>query len=174
MNKNNRIRFLTRCALFAAILAVVSPLVIPIGQVGITLATLVLLFMSLTLKPSEAITATALYLSLGAVGLPVFSHFQGGIAAFVAPSGGFLSGYLPFVILLSLTTKFSRKPLVRILGIVLSHLTLYAIGTVFFAITTSTPLIEALLVTVLPFIIPDALKVILALYLAKMIRLPLS
>ena len=165
---------MTRCALFAAILAVVSPFVIPIGQVGITRATLVLLVMSLALKPSEAITATALYLSLGAVGLPVFSHFQGGIATFVAPSGGFLLGYLPFVTILSLTAKISRKPLVLILGIVLSHLTLYAIGTVFFAITTSTPLVEALLVTVLPFLIPDALKVILALYLAKITRIPLS
>ena len=109
VNKNNRIRFLTRCALFAAILAVVSPFVIPIGQVGITLATLVLLFMSLALKPSETITATALYLSLGAVGLPVFSHFQGGIATFVAPSGGFLLGYLPFVTILSLAAKLSRE-----------------------------------------------------------------
>ena len=37
--------------------------------------------------------AVGAYLLLGAVGLPVFSGFSGGVASFAGPTGGYLVGF---------------------------------------------------------------------------------
>lgn len=174
MNKRHRAIFLARAALFAAILAVVCPFVIPIGAIGITAASAVLLFFALTVKPAEAITATALYLTLGAVGLPVFSYFTGGFAAFTSPSGGFLIGYLPFVAIASGVANRAPSATRAILAVSLSHVALYAVGTVFFILTTNTSLPEALTLCVLPFLLPDAVKAVLAVSLSRLTRARLS
>ncbi len=168
MKKRNRAAFLASSALFAAMLAIICPFVIPIGSIGITAATAFLLFLALTVKPAEAITATALYLALGAIGLPVFSYFTGGIGAFAAPSGGFLIGYLPFVTISALIRKQSNSILITAIAAAVAHLTLYLIGCAFFVLTTESSLTEALLVTVLPFLIPDTVKTILAIALSRL------
>lgn len=170
MKRKKHILSLTKAAIFASLLAVTCPFTIPVGQIGITLATAVLIFSALLLKPSEAISATALYLALGAVGLPVFSGFSGGIGMLLSPSGGFLIGYLPFTVILSLTSqKTSRTPSL-ILALLLAHLALYATGTLAFSLITDTPLPKALAITTLPFLIPDMLKATLSLPLAKLTK----
>lgn len=174
MKNKGRTRSLTLSALFAALLAIACPFVIPVGTVGITLATAVLLFAALTAKPSEAITATALYLALGAIGIPVFSHFTGGVGAFLAPSGGFLIGYLPFVAIVALVNKRSQNTLILALATIAAHLALYLIGCSVFLFTTDRTLTEALAITVLPFLIPDALKAAITLPLSRLTHSRLS
>ena len=168
MNQRNRAKMLTTSALFAALLAVTCPFVLPLGAIGITLATAVLLFLSLTVKPGEAIIATSLYLALGAIGLPVFSQFTGGIGAFVAPSGGFLIGYLPFVAITALAKRHTSRALAMSLAIIAAHLVLYALGATVFALNASCSLAKAITLTVLPFLLPDAVKALLATYLARL------
>jgi len=174
MKTQNRAKLLTTSALFAALLAVACPFVIPIGTIGITAATAVLLFAALTASPSEAITATVLYLSLGAVGLPVFSHFTAGAGAFLAPSGGFLIGYLPFVAIVALVNKRTQNTLNLAIAAIAAHSALYLIGCTVFMLTTDSSLTETLTVTVLPFLIPDAIKTAITLPLARLThsRLP--
>ena len=175
MRKNKaRIQFLTTSAIAAALLSLLCPFVLPIGTLGITLATMVLLLCAMTLRPSVAITATALYLALGAIGLPVFSHFTGGFAAFTSPSGGFLVGYLPFVSIVALITSRVRGLFARIASLFAAHLVLYLIGSAVFAAVSHTSLGEAVALSVLPFLLPDAIKAAIGLYLATVIsrRIP--
>lgn len=82
------------CALSIAFMAVSAWITIPFGPIPFTLQTLAVMFVLFTLKPKEAMAAIAGYLILGALGLPVFSSFRGGIAALVGPTGGFIVGFL--------------------------------------------------------------------------------
>ena len=91
---SGRLRALTMTALFAAILAVICPISIPIGAIPITFSLLVVYLAGGLLGPGLGTLAVLVYLALGAVGLPVFSGMQGGLAKLMGPTGGFLWGYL--------------------------------------------------------------------------------
>ena len=165
-----KIRRLVTAALAAALLAILAPWMIPIGTVGITLATLVLFTVSLTLPPAVAITACAVYLLLGAVGLPVFAGFVGGFSVFLSPTGGFLIGYLPLTLTVSLARRVSEKRVVHLAASVFGLILLYAIGSVFYMAVTDATALQAVTVSVLPFILPDLLKLAAAFAIADVIR----
>ena len=81
-------------ALTIAIMAVSAWITVPLGPIPFTLQMFAFTFAIVVLRPSEAIAATAGYLALGAIGVPVFSGMRGGIGVLVAgPTGGFLWGY---------------------------------------------------------------------------------
>lgn len=82
------------CGLSVAFMTVSAWITVPFGPIPFTLQTLAVMFVLFALKPKEALTSIAVYLILGALGLPVFSSFKGGIAALVGPTGGFIVGFL--------------------------------------------------------------------------------
>ncbi|MDR1128281.1 MAG: biotin transporter BioY [Treponema sp.] len=81
-------------ALFAALMAAGTFIVIPVGPVPVVLQNLFALLGGLVLGPAMGAAATALYLFAGLVGAPVFAGASGGVAHFAGPTGGFLVGYL--------------------------------------------------------------------------------
>lgn len=168
--RKTEIRRLVTAALAAALLAILAPWVIPIGAVGITLATLVLFTVSLTLPPAVAIMACAVYLLLGAIGLPVFAGFVGGFAAFLSPTGGFLIGYLPLTVTVSLAGRLSEKRAVHLAASVFALILLYTIGGVFYMAVTDATALQAVTVSVIPFILPDLVKLAAAIAIADVIR----
>lgn len=143
-------------AMMAAVLCVLSPIAIPMGTVPITLSVFAL-FLVASLSPVKvAITACAVYLAVGAVGLPVFSSFTGGVYAFVSPSGGFLWGYLPAVLIVSL---FFVKPYGKLISMLGGLLVLYAFGLLGFCLLTDATVWEGVVSVVLLFLLPDLLKI---------------
>ncbi len=91
----SRTRSIAYVALTIAIMAVSAWITVPLGPVPFTLQMFAFTFAIVVLRPSEAIAATAGYLALGAIGVPVFSGMRGGLGVLVAgPTGGFLWGYL--------------------------------------------------------------------------------
>lgn len=82
------------CGLSIAFMAVGAWITVPFGPVPFTLQTLAVMFVLFALSPKQALAAIAGYLILGAIGLPVFASFKGGIAALVGPTGGFIVGFL--------------------------------------------------------------------------------
>ena len=85
---------MTRCALFAALLAVCAWLAVPVGQLAISLQTFAVLLTLGILGGKWGMGAILVYLGLGAVGLPVFTGFRGGIGMLLGPTGGYLWGFL--------------------------------------------------------------------------------
>jgi biotin transport system substrate-specific component len=77
-------------ALCAAATAVSAQLLLPLSTVPITMQTAATGLAGLILPPGEAAMAMAVYLGLGAAGLPVFAGFQGGFEVLLGPRGGFL------------------------------------------------------------------------------------
>ncbi|MGC4440565.1 biotin transporter BioY, partial [Streptococcus suis] len=88
-----------------AILAVLSQLTIPIGTTPITLQTFAVGLVASLLKWREALLAVALYILLGAIGLPVFAGGGSGIATLASPNSGFIWGFLLYALMTSLFPK---------------------------------------------------------------------
>ena len=94
---------------------------IPISETGIpiTAQTLVILCWSFFLTPKEAFISIALYILLGALGLPVFADASSGIEKITGNSGGFIIGFLIASVVVSfLNTKIDSN-LLAISGLTL-------------------------------------------------------
>jgi len=166
---NNKARFSTRdlvvTAIFAAALCVVSPFTIPIGPVPISLATLMIYITAGVLGAQKATVAVALYVALGAFGLPVFTNFGGGLPKIVGATGGYIVGYVPLALLCGLPTSLAPKKFFNVLfpvAAVVGTAVLYALGTAWFVFSTGNTLAFALSVCVVPFIAGDLAKIVVA------------
>ena len=73
-------------ALMAAVMCVLGPLSVPIGAIPISLTNLVICFSAWLLGPKFGTLSVAVYLALGAVGLPVFSGYGAGLAKLAGPT----------------------------------------------------------------------------------------
>ena len=164
---------MTRIALMAAVLCILAPISIPvpISSVALTLATFFLYLMAYILKPRQALTVVGIYLLLGAVGLPVFSGYMAGISRFASPGGGYLIGYL---FLAGISSWFVQKysaVSMQVIGMFLGTLVMYTLGTLWMANTTGISFLSALPAGMLVFLPLDILKIILASYIGRKIRL---
>lgn len=154
---------MTSCAIMAALLCILAPVAIEIGPVPVTLATFVLYLSVWILDTSRSLLAAGLYLLLGAVGLPVFAGYTGGIAPLTGPTGGYLFGYLLLVLISGLIKKAAKSNvLLTGLGMVAGTAALYLFGTIWFMIQTKSDIVYALTVCVLPFIVFDLAKIVIA------------
>lgn len=108
-----------------------------------------------------------LYIALGALGLPVFSGFNGGFGALLGPTGGFILGFAASAMLFRALGRFSksRKLMVFIAGI--SLVPCYAVGVLWYMHYSSTGFLSAVAMCVLPYILPDVLKLCLAFAVAS-------
>lgn len=146
-------------ALCAALMCVCSLIRIPLS-VPITLTLFAVYLTLFLLGGLRATLATLVYLAAGLCGAPVFS--AAGIGAFVSPTGGFLFGLPLLCLVFALLTHRQRSPKRDALGAAAGTLILYATGTLWYGITTSAPLGTTLLVCVVPFLLPDLAKLLLA------------
>lgn len=165
--KGLSLRDMVLCALFAAILAVSAWLTVP-GEVPFTLQTFGVFAALGLLGGKRGTIAIALYLVLGAVGLPVFSGFRGGFGVLLGTTGGYIFGFLLSGLLYwALTALLGNKGWVRLLAMVLGLLLCYAAGTGWFLLvylqkTGPISLGVVLAKCVVPFLLPDAVKLTLA------------
>lgn len=151
---------LVLCALFAALTAVLAQFSIPIGPVPISLATFSVYLAGGILGAAGGAVSLALYLLIGAVGLPVFAGFSSGFSTIAGPTGGYLIGYVVCAWIVGLLVhRFGRKTLPLVLSMVLGTAALYFLGTVWFMFLTKRGIVESLSLCVFPFLIGDAAKI---------------
>lgn len=162
-------------ALFAALTAVCAWITIP-SVIPFTLQTFGI-FLSLGLLGGRRGTVSILvYILLGLVGLPVFSGFKGGIAAILGPTGGYIIGFVCFALIYWLITKLTNdKIYMQAVSFIIGLAVCYAFGTVWFVEVYSAKVepvgyAAALSMCVLPFIIPDLIKITLALLLIRLLK----
>lgn len=162
-----KLQNIVRCGCCGALMAVCAWLAVPMGDIAVTMQTFGLFLTLLLLGGRKGTAACVAYLLLGAVGLPVFSGFQGGLGVLLGPTGGYLWGFLA----LSLCYWILRKPLGDLAALVTGLLLCYGCGTLWFYFAYGGGLWAVVLKCVAPYLIPDALKLFLARYLSKRIRL---
>ena len=175
MKDKRRTHQMTAYALMAALMCIVGPLAIPIGEVPISLTTLVIYLAAYLLGAKGATVSTFVYILLGAVGLPVFTNFQGGLGKLAGPTGGYIVGYLLLAWVVGrITEKTNGNPWTTGLGMLLGTALLYALGTAWFMFVSKSTLFAALAVCVIPFLSFDFLKIVVAIVLGKSIRTALQ
>ena len=165
----------------AALITICSWINIPLGPVPFTLQTLGILAVMLTVGGRRGTIAILVYLALGAVGVPVFAGFKGGIMSFVGPTGGFLIGFVIAALVYWLLEKLFLKKLMTttvrtwifgMLGFLVFEIVMYIVGVIWFmtvyaAQTGPVGLMTVLGWCVIPFIIPDLVKMAVALIIGE-------
>ena len=164
--KKQRVRELTFVSLCVAIMAVLSQIAIPIGAVPITIQTFVVALIGYFLGLKLGLATIIVYILLGLVGVPVFASFQGGLHTLISYTGGFIFGYLPFVVLCGIKGRAGAKIALGICGLVLCHLT----GILQYMCLSELGFFKASLVVSLPFLLKDVLLVIGAYFVSQVLH----
>ena len=154
------------CGLFTAVLAVCAWISVPFGDSVITLQTFGI-FLALGLLGGKLGSLTILvYLLLGAVGAPVFSAFRGGLGALLGTTGGYIFGFMLTGLFYWLITSLRDSPAVRLFAMIFGLLLCYGCGSYWYLsryLTADTGTLGlVLLKCVVPYLIPDAVKLSLA------------
>lgn len=156
---------MTLCALFAALLAVCAWISIPVSDIALTMQSFGVFLALLLLGGKWGTLSILVYLLLGAVGLPVFSGFRGGFGALLGVSGGFLWGFLATGLLYWALERFGKIP-----ALLTGLLGCYVCGCAWFYGYSGGGMGLVLLRCVVPFLIPDGLKLWLAFALSRRIK----
>ena len=158
---------MARCSLFAALLAICAWICIPMPGIVITLQSFAMALALLYLGGKWGCLSILLYLCLGAVGLPVFSGMQGGIGVLLGPNGGFLWGFL----LGGLVYWCSSQWWGKVPALVAAQLICYGCGLCYYQIVYNQgPFWPLIMTMLLPCLLPDAGKFVLALYIFQKIK----
>lgn len=159
-------------ALMAVMIAVCSWISIP-TTVPFTLQTFGIFCAVGLLGGKRGTFAVLVYIILGAVGVPVFAGFSGGVGVLFGSTGGYILGFLLSAIAYwIITMAFGDKLPVMIIAMAVGLLVCYAFGTAWFMFvyaknTGAIGLTTALGWCVFPFIIPDAVKIACAILITK-------
>ena len=153
-------------SLFAALMALCSWLSIPIPPLSFTMQTFGLLLSLGVLGGKWGSVSIWLYLLLGLVGLPVFSGFRFGAAALLDVTGGFLWGFAA-----GAPVYWALEKLGKIPAMAAFQLVCYGCGCWWFSVYAGGIGIGAAVLTcVVPYLIPDTVKLWLAYILSKRLR----
>ena len=172
MNKN--IRSFIYSAIGAALIAALSQITLSIGPVPFTLQTLAIGLIASLYKPKEAILSTLLYLTLGAIGLPVFADFSGGFASLFSPTAGFLWGFVAFAGITSYLTTLHSHPLQVFLANLLGTAICFILGLIVFRYVSQSSWQDSIAWTILPFILPDLGKISIVTLAHRLLKTPLQ
>ena len=163
------IRKISLCALFTALLSICAWLAVPLGDIYITMQTFGIFLCLLLLGGKYGTVSILTYLLLGAVGLPVFSGFRGGLGVLIGPTGGYIWGFAAASLLYWLLTSLFHRSFIRWVSLLLGLVLCYSLGSFWYVYTCLDPESISFLPVVgkcvLPYILPDLLKLSLALAL---------
>lgn len=165
--------------IFTALITICSWISIP-AAIPFTLQTFAVFLAVSVLGGKRGTLAVVVYVLLGAIGIPVFAEFTGGIGIILRSTGGYIIGFIfSALVVWLIESLFGRKVWVQGISMVLGLIVCYAIGTAWFMFvymrdTGAVGLSTVLGWCVVPFIIPDAVKIVLALTLSNALKKPLS
>lgn len=159
-------------AVFAVLMAMCAYISIPVA-VPFTMQTFGIFLTLNVLGGKRGTFAVCLYILMGAIGLPVFAGFQSGVGVLLGPTGGYVIGFVLSCLCYLLFEKvFGRGKAVRVSAMTCGMILCYIFGTLWFMQVYTKDagamsLGAALSLCVLPFIVPDMLKMGLALIAAE-------
>ncbi|MDE6387541.1 MAG: biotin transporter BioY [Lachnospiraceae bacterium] len=165
--------------IFTVLIAICSWISIPM-EVPFTLQTFAVFLAVAVLGGRRGTLSVVVYVLLGAIGVPVFAGFTGGLGIIMNNTGGYIIGFIFSALAMWLIESlFGKKIWVQGISMVVGLLICYAFGTVWFMLvymrnTGAVGLMTVLGWCVIPFIIPDVVKIVLALALSKTLKKPLA
>ncbi|HHT67204.1 MAG TPA: biotin transporter BioY [Erysipelotrichaceae bacterium] len=169
MNRSIAIKRITRNALMLALLCVIGMFAIPLGDnIKVSLQLLLVFIIGLTAySVIDALIITSLYLVIGLF-LPIYAGFSAG----VTPTFGYVISFVVIVIPLYFLNKIKIKNQFIRMGIacVVSLIICYAIGTIFLSLYLNLDIKSALLISVVPYIPFDFVKIVIAVLVVSILN----
>lgn len=164
-NQKIRTKQMVLIALMTAVTCVLGPLSIPLpfSPVPISLTNFAIFLAIFVLGMKSGTISFIIYLLLGAIGVPVFSSFRGGLQVLAGSTGGYLIGFIFLALIMGFALDhFDRKLVPTIIGMIIGMAVCYAFGTVWLAKLLSLSFKEGLMMGVIPYLAGDAAKIIIA------------
>lgn len=162
-------------SVFTAMISICSWISIP-ASIPFTLQTMGV-FTTVGLLGGKRGTLTILtYILLGAIGVPVFAGLTGGISVLLGTTGGYIMGFLLSALLMwGIETIMGRNQIVLAFSMVAGLIVCYVFGTAWFMMIYTQHsgvigLSTVLGLCVIPFIIPDLIKIGVALFLTNRLK----
>lgn len=172
---SNKTRDIVYMSVFTAMISICSWISIP-ASIPFTLQTMGV-FTTVGLLGGKRGTLTVLtYILLGAIGVPVFAGLTGGISVLLGTTGGYIMGFLLSALLMwGIETIMGRNQIVLAFSMIAGLIVCYVFGTAWFMMIYTQHsgvigLSTVLGLCVIPFIIPDLIKIGVALFLAKRLK----
>ncbi len=148
-------------SLFVASVAQIT-IPVPFSPVPITGQTFAVLLIGMVLGPKRGALSLLLYLFEGGVGLPFFAGGRAGLAVIVGPTGGYLLGFIAAAWIVGKLAQWGmdRNIITTFLAFLIGSSVIYLFGVVWLSAFVGFP--QAVQVGMLPFLIGDLLKALLA------------
>ncbi len=159
-------------AMFAVLIAICSWISIP-ATVPFTMQTLGVFVTVGLLGGKRGTLSILVYLILGAIGIPVFAGFTSGLGVMLGSTGGYFVGFiLTALVMWGIEKMLGRKTWALALAMLIGLFVCYAFGTIWYIVVYTRDMGEIGLWTALgwcvfPFVIPDIVKIALALLICK-------
>lgn len=163
-------------AIFSSLMAICAWITIPTATAPFTLQTFGVFLALLVLGGKKGLMAIFVYIGMGMVGLPVFSGFTGGFGVIFAQTGGYILGFISQgLVYIAFTKFFGEKFYIKIVALVIGLFVCYAFGTLWFVEIYSKNnsqigFATALSWCVIPYIIPDLGKLLMAVSISKSLK----
>jgi biotin transport system substrate-specific component len=169
---NSPLRRMVYAAMFGALTAIGSLIVIPLQPLPITLQTLFAGLAGILLGGYTGALSQIVYVLLGVIGLPVFAGGKAGIGTLLGPSGGYLIGFIVGAYVIGKIVEAKRDPgwTWLVMALVAGNVVIYTLGTLQLALVAHFSLLKALMVGVVPFLIGDLLKLLTAAWVGLKLR----
>lgn len=174
-SNRNKTRDIVLIALFAVLMAVCAWIAIPTA-IPFTMQTFAVFFTLNFLGGKKGTASVCIYLLLGLIGLPVYANFTSGIGILMGTTGGYMVGWIFSGLVMWLLEKLiGRKLWAQAVSMLIGLTVCYIAGTAWFMVVYAQNvgpigLWTALLWCVVPFIIPDLVKLALALWLSLRLK----
>ena len=168
-NKLFSTKELVLVALFAAVMAISAWVAVP-AAIPFTMQTFAVFFAVGALGLKCGFTAVFVYVLIGCMGLPVFAGFGGGIGVLFSPNGGFIIGFLPAALVCGLLSKKAKTFASLSLSMAAGLVICYIIGSAYFAKISGMDAKSVIISCIIPYVIPDTVKILLAAALSQRIK----
>ena len=134
---------------------------IPLQPVPIVLTTVSVMLLGLLYSKRSALSSVALYIVLGACGIPVFQGFSGGARILYGPTAGYILGFVAALwVMTSIKERYSVTSFRAIfLTCILGTFAIFIPGVLWLSVLLGFK--KAFLLGVVPFIVPGIVKSLL-------------
>ena len=171
-NNNTPLKRMVYAAMFGALTAIGSLIVIPMQPIPITLQTLFTSLAGVLLGGYTGALSQIVYVLLGVIGLPVFAGGKAGLGTLLGPTGGYLIGFITAAYVIGKIVEAKKEAgwVWITMSLVMGNLVIYSLGVMQLALVAHLSIVKALLAGVVPFLFGDLLKLVAAALISFKLR----
>lgn len=163
-------------AIFVALMAVCSWISLTFGQITFTLQTFAVFVTAGLLGTKKGTLSVVIYILLGAVGVPVFAGFSGGVASIAGYLGGFIIGFIPEAFIIGIATDLIKtkneimKMVVLAVSMLIGDVVCFLLGGIWFKQVLEVDWKYTFAMAMAPYIVPDLVKIVLATIIVNRVK----